>query len=256
MNVSPATALPTGVHRLGDRHVNFHLVQDGTDLTLVDAGLPGHRARLTAELDRLGRSVRDIRAVVVTHGHLDHLGPARWVAVEAGAEVWVHEADAPILRAPLRTARYWKPERPLAAYAVRRPAALAAPLHLARLGALGTRAVPEPRTFTGGERLDVPGRPQVVHTPGHTAGSSVVLLPDRSVAFTGDALVTGDSVGGRVGPCLICRAFTHDSAQALRSLRVMSALDAGTVLTGHGEPWTGGLAAAAAAELAVAAGLR
>ncbi|MER8184511.1 MBL fold metallo-hydrolase [Kitasatospora sp. NPDC094015] len=246
--------LPAGVLRLGDPLVNFYLVQEGTDLTLVDAGLPGHWRRLTTELARIGRSVHDIRAVLVTHGHLDHLGLARRLNREAGAEVWVHEADAPIVRAPLRTAQHWQPERSLARYALRRPAALRAPLHLARLGAATTRAVPDPRTFRGGERLDLPGRPLVVHAPGHTAGSSAVLLPEHGVAFTGDALVTADTVGGRSGPCLICRAFTQDSSLAQDSLRVLAGLDADTVLPGHGEPWTAGIAEAA--DLALAAGLR
>ncbi|MDT0465975.1 MBL fold metallo-hydrolase [Streptomyces gibsoniae] len=237
--------LPAGVVRLGDPLVNFYLLQEGTDLTLVDAGLPSHWGGLSDRLESLGRSVRDIRAVLVTHGHLDHFGIARRVSAEAGAQVWVHDEDAPILRAPRRTRRYWRPERSLARYAVRRPSALRAPLHLARSGALGTAAVPVLRSFRDGEVLDVPGRPQAVHTPGHTAGSTTFLLPGRAVAFTGDALVTDDSVTGRQGPCLLCRAFTQDSTAARESLRTLGTLDADLVLPGHGEPWTGGIAEAA-----------
>jgi glyoxylase-like metal-dependent hydrolase (beta-lactamase superfamily II) len=247
------SALPAGLHRLGDPPVNCHLVEEGRDLTLVDAGLSAHLPGLTALLARLGRRLTDIRAVLVTHGHPDHTGLAAHLAAH-GAEVWVHEADEPILCAPRRTGRHWKPERSLARYALRRPAALRAPLHLARSGALRVPPVTGARTFRGGEVLDVPGRPLVVHTPGHTAGSSTFLLPDRAVAFTGDALVTDDSVTGRTGPCLICRAFTADSAAALASVGRIGALDAGLLLTGHGEARHG--PAEDAAARALAAGLR
>ncbi len=233
------------VHRLGDRLVNFYLVEAGSDLVLVDAGLPAHWDGLRAAVHGLGRQLTDIAAVLVTHGHPDHTGLVERVRAASGAQVWVHESDAPILAAPRRLNRLWKPERSLLRYAVRRPSGLRAPLHLARNGALSVPAVQELNTFRTDRQLDVPGAPLAVHTPGHTGGSTTFLFPQASVAFTGDALVTDDSVGGRTGPCLICRAFTQDSRAALDSLDRMAEHDIRTVLPGHGDPWTDGLAAAA-----------
>ncbi|MFD7730624.1 MBL fold metallo-hydrolase [Kitasatospora phosalacinea] len=242
--------MSTQVVRLGDPHVSFYLLVDGTDLTLVDAGLPSHLPLLEAGLGLIGRSLDDLRAVLVTHGHLDHLGLAGPLAERTGAEVWVHAEDAPLLTDPLRGNAASPTEANLLRYALRRPSALRSPAHFVRRGMLRTRPVHSPRTFRGGEQLDVPGRPLAVHAPGHTPGSTVFLLPGGEAAFTGDALVTADSVGGRSGPCLVCRAFTRDSAQALRSLEVLAGLDAGTVHPGHGEPWSGGLADAARRALA------
>ncbi|MCC9307289.1 MBL fold metallo-hydrolase [Kitasatospora sp. RB6PN24] len=251
---SSATASVPTVHRLGDQLVNFYLVDAGPALVLVDAGLPAHWDRLLDTLRRIDRPITDIAAVLITHGHPDHVGLAERVRVAAGAEVWVHESDAPILAEPRRLTKVWKPERSLLGYAVRRPSALRPPLHLARSGALRTPAVRQLRTFSDDRQLDLPGAPLAVHTPGHTRGSTSYLFPGAATAFTGDALVTLDSVVGRVGPCVICRAFTQDSGAALASLEKIAGYEVGTVLPGHGDPWTSGLAAAA--REAVAGGIR
>ncbi|MEU7096529.1 MBL fold metallo-hydrolase [Kitasatospora aureofaciens] len=244
----------TTVHRLGDHLVNFYLVDTGPALLLVDAGLPAHWDGLRTALRDLGRPVTDIAAVLVTHGHPDHVGVAEQVRAASGAEIWVHESDAPILTEPRRLNKVWTPERSLLGYAVRRPNSLRAPLHLARGGALRIPPVRSLRTFTHDQQLDLPGAPLAIHTPGHTHGSTSYLFPDASVAFTGDALVTHDAVAGRVGPCVICRAFTQDSTTALASLEKIAEHDIATVLPGHGEPWTDGLARAA--RQAVAGGIR
>ncbi|WP_280717090.1 MBL fold metallo-hydrolase [Kitasatospora sp. MAP5-34] len=240
-------------HRLGDRLVNFYLVDTGSGLVLVDAGLPAHWNNLLDAVTRLGHRLTDIAAVLITHGHPDHTGLAERVRAASGAQVWVHESDAPILTAPRRLGKVWQPERSVLPYAIRRPGSLRAPLHLARSGALRVPPVREFHTFRGGEQLDLPGSPLALHTPGHTNGSTSFLFPGSSVAFTGDALVTHDSVGGRTGPCLICRAFTQDSRAALDSLDRLAEHDIRTVLPGHGDPWTDGLAAAA--RQAAAAGI-
>lgn len=150
---------PAGVHRLGDSTVNFYVLQDGTDLTVVDTGLPAHYAQLAALLAGIGRSVRDIRAVLLTHAHLDHVGLAERIRREAGATVWVHALDAPALAAPRQPASDARPEGGLVRYLLRRPAALAVPVHMARAGAFRTPAIGTASHLLAGTALDVPGRP-------------------------------------------------------------------------------------------------
>jgi glyoxylase-like metal-dependent hydrolase (beta-lactamase superfamily II) len=106
--------------------------------------------------------------------------------------------------------------------------------------------------FADGEVLDLPGRPRVVHAPGHTAGSAALLLTDRRVLLTGDVLATRNPLTGRAGPQIMPSGLNHDTAQAQRSLDVLDELPADVLLPGHGEPWTQG--AAQAAQLARAAG--
>jgi glyoxylase-like metal-dependent hydrolase (beta-lactamase superfamily II) len=71
-------------------------------------------------------------------------------------------------------------------------------------------------------------------------------LPDRGVLFTGDALCNYNPLRGTRGPQLMPRAFALDTRQALQSLDAIAAIDAGTMLFGHGEPWTDGPASAVA----------
>jgi glyoxylase-like metal-dependent hydrolase (beta-lactamase superfamily II) len=236
--------LTSDVHRLGDSTVNFYVLQDGTDLTLVDTGLPAHYPQLTALLAGIGRSVRDIRAVLLTHARLDHLGLAERIRRETAATVWVHERDAPALAAPLRPAAGARPEGHLSRYLLRRPSALAVPVHMARAGAFRTPAVGEASHLRGGAVLDVPGRPRVIEAPGHTPGSVAFHLPAQGTVFTGDALVTRDSLAGRTGPTIVCAAFTHDTTRALASLESLAPLDAGLVLPGHGDPYEHGISQA------------
>ncbi|MFK0173656.1 MBL fold metallo-hydrolase [Streptomyces sp. NPDC090306] len=230
-----------GVDRLGDDIVNFYLVEEPDGLVLVDAGLPAHLKQLRTHLAGSGRSLTDIRAVLLTHGHPDHTGLAHTLQ-QAGADIWVHQSDAAILRDGPRSAlRHAKPERSALPYLLRRPAAITTPLHLARTGAFTAPATPGVRVFGTGQRLnEVPGAPRPVLLPGHTPGSTGYLFPDRGLLFTGDALVTHDGLTGHTGPTLVCRGFTHDSHTALTSLDRIDELTGATLLLpGHGQPVTG-----------------
>ncbi|MFJ9034437.1 MBL fold metallo-hydrolase [Streptomyces sp. NPDC102274] len=240
-HLRPRRRVAPGVDRLGDDVVNFYLVEDPDGLVLIDAGLPAHLGQLREHLADSGRSPADIRAVLLTHGHPDHTGLARTLQ-QAGADIWVHQKDAAILRDGPRSAmRHARTERSMLPYLLRRPAAIATPLHLARKGAFTAPTVPGVRVFGADQRLDeVPGRPQAVVLPGHTPGSTGYLLPERGLLFTGDALVTHDGLTGHTGPTLVCRGFTHDSNAALTSLDRVDELTAATLLLpGHGQPITG-----------------
>src|SRR6185295_10519401 len=105
-------------------------------VAVVAARTPGHWRQLEAGLSSMGRSVADIRPVLVTHGHPDHFGLAERLRETVGAGVWVHALDAPILAQPRQIGRWWRPERGLLRYARHGPRVLRGPLHLLRHGAL------------------------------------------------------------------------------------------------------------------------
>jgi glyoxylase-like metal-dependent hydrolase (beta-lactamase superfamily II) len=228
-----------GVHRLGSSLVNFYLVEEDGRYTLVDAGLPGYFDQLPAQMAALGADLHDIEAVVLTHGHSDHIGIAERVRTEAQAKVHIHGADAQLARTASASsgagnvlADIW------------RPSALRFITHLTRNGGMKTPRVEDLSTFIEGATLDVPGRLQVVGTPGHSHGHCSLLLADRGVLFAGDALCTNNWLKGTTGPQLMPRAFNASPEQALASLDRLESLDAPTVLFGHGEPWTDGIASA------------
>ena len=85
-----------------------------------------------------------------------------------------------------------------------------------------------------------------VFTPGHSPGHVSFHLPEQGVLIAGDALCTYNVLTGKRGPRLLPKAFAHDSLQMLASLEALERVDAGTMLFGHGEPWTDGPAAAVA----------
>ena len=117
-------------------------------------------------------------------------------------------------------------------------------VHSIREGVMRIAPVAKIATFEDGDVLDVPGRPRVIHTPGHTRGECVLHLEQRDVLFSGDALVTLDIAPAHVGPSLLTPPFVLDLAQARASLERIEATGAKIMLPGHGEPWPHGVAEA------------
>lgn len=82
-----------GVYRLGAEYVNWFLINDGGSITVVDAGTPSQYQQLPGALARIGRSIDDVEAIVLTHAHGDHLGSSGRIADESRATVHVHDGD-------------------------------------------------------------------------------------------------------------------------------------------------------------------
>jgi glyoxylase-like metal-dependent hydrolase (beta-lactamase superfamily II) len=233
-----ATEVAPGVHRLGNEMVNFYVVEADGGLVLIDAGLPAFYDELESFLRSRGRTVAEIDALLLTHAHGDHIGIAERVRGE-GVTVRIHEADAEQARTGklhpreggmLRYFRYGATWRLLAMGM--------------RSGGLKRVKVAEVTPLAEGE-LDLPGRPQVIHTPGHSPGHVVFHFPRQGALIAGDALCTWNPLTGRMGPQIMPGAFSWSNAKALDALSRFEDLD-GALLVGHGNPWTAGIGAAVA----------
>jgi glyoxylase-like metal-dependent hydrolase (beta-lactamase superfamily II) len=225
--------LAPSLHRLGGSTVvNSYLVADATGVTLIDAGLPGYWSHLPDELAAMGRSIEDLRGVVLTHGDTDHVGFAERLRRERGVPVYVHQADAARARFEVKKpSSGWGP--------VKVGALLGFLWYSARNGALRIPPLSEVVPFDDGATLDLPGSPRVVHLPGHTPGSAAIHVPAVDALFVGDALTTRNVLTGETGPRIA--PFTLDPDGARSSWARLDGIDARWMLVGHGDPWDGGV---------------
>ena len=221
--------LADSLHRIGNDIVAVYLVESAEGVTIVDAGLPGHWRELLAELSSMGRSIDDVKGVILTHGDSDHIGFAERLRRDHGVPVFVHAADAARAQGGRKPANAKQPMKPgpllgFFGYALRK-------------GGLRTTWLTEVVELHGGETLELPGSPQIIGMPGHSAGSIAVYVPVADAVFVGDGLTTRHVLTGKTGPQPA--PFTDEPDQAMASLRAIVGTGARWVLPGHGAPWHG-----------------
>jgi glyoxylase-like metal-dependent hydrolase (beta-lactamase superfamily II) len=221
-----------GLHRIGSDTVNSYLVIDGDGVTIIDAGLPRYWRLLDSELARLGLTLDDVRALILTHGDTDHIGFAARLHRERGIPAYLHPADHARARLEVKKPnRGWGPVKagPLAGFL----------WYTVRQGGLRIPPAAGLQPAEDGQVLDVPGAPRIIHVPGHTPGSVAVHVPAVDALFIGDTMTTRNVLTGATGPKPA--PFTLEPGQAMASLARIGDVDATWVLPGHGPAWDGGV---------------
>ncbi|MFW0783437.1 MBL fold metallo-hydrolase [Gordonia sp. CPCC 206044] len=164
---------------------NIWLVGNDDEVVIIDAA---HSAQPI--LDAVGD--RTVKAIVLTHGHNDHVTVAPELSEATGAPIWLHPGDDML----------WNDTHPGVAH----------------------------ENLEDGQRIDVAGTTlQIINTPGHSPGSSVIHVPEAKVLFSGDTLFHG-------GPGATGRSFSSFPT-IIESIRdKIFTLDPETAVhTGHGE---------------------
>lgn len=202
-------------------------------VVLVDAGLDGPQARAAFEgaFADAGRRIEDLRTIVVTHGHSDHYGCARWLQERSGCDVLIHPADV-----------------------VAGPWAEAARSFLGPLGYTeamldglftgegGWPAFPERITpIEDGAVVDAGGTTLLLeHRPGHSLGHCWVTERASGAVFVGDYLLLSSPTNAGMEPDA---GQPNGRAPLLQrynaALAELAGRDAPALFPGHGPPVTG-----------------
>jgi glyoxylase-like metal-dependent hydrolase (beta-lactamase superfamily II) len=223
-----STEVVTGVHRVvlgqegGPFSVNAFLVEGDDGLTIVDTGIEGSADTIMAAAEELGYGPDRIAGIVVTHCHGDHTGSLAELVRRVGGPVYMHHEDRMLTCAG-------EGSRPMTP-----SPGIELPPGMPKGPSLVEPVDPAVVVEVGdGDRVPLAGGMRVFHTPGHTAGHALYLLPRA-----GGTLFIGDAASNvtRLGVSMVY----EDHTQASLDLERISQIDFDNALFSHGEPIVGG----------------
>lgn len=219
-----------GLYQVGKGYQAF-IIDGDEGVTLIDTGMPGKTDHILDGLAAIGRKVTDVRHVVITHAHVDHIGGLGVIASGSHAEVMCSPQDAP---------------------AVQGETEMTAPPVFERFSFLKvlTRLFPDAdpvnvdRLISAGDELQLSGDLTVLATPGHTPGHLSFLL-DRS----GGVMIVGDAASVNRKGMIVRGLFNAPTPQIDASIKAIATHDFAMAVFGHAAPIRSG-AANAFAEIA------
>jgi len=224
--------LSADIYQFDLRQANVFLIKGENGLTLIDTAVVGIRDKLETQLAKYGFHLEDVKRILVTHAHIDHVGGLREIQEATGAEVWAHRLEAPVVRGE-------------------EPVTLPNPADVGLADSLfgrfislfvGSKQPPAPvhRELDDGETLDevLPGL-RVIHLPGHSPGQIGFWLEPERLLIGGDVMM-------HLTPWLTrpLGAYTPDTLEAEQSILKVANLDVHTLGVGHGSALVGNAGAA------------
>ena len=207
-----------GVHIVAMGMANSFLIEGDDGLTLIDAGYPDKEAAVFEAIRGLGRSPDQLKHLILTHGHPDHIRSAARIVRETGARTYMHPLDIPVAESggpfrPLTPAP--GPLRRVLCKLLYHPDARQEPV-----------AINQP--LTDGKILPIAGGIEVIHTPGHCAGQVALLWRPGRMLFTGDVCMNIMGLGDPVG--------FESLKEGRASQRKLASLSFDAAGFGHGPP--------------------
>jgi glyoxylase-like metal-dependent hydrolase (beta-lactamase superfamily II) len=191
----------------------------GKGLTLIDTLFDADAGVILEEIRRIGRTVTDLRHIILTHAHRSHLGGLATLKRMSGATVYSHAWEADII-AGERTAQQvsWRPQDPLVTY------------HFQIGNNINISRHTPCRVDQMVNEGDQIGPLKVIHAPGHTPGHLAFWLSAPRILFCGDAVVTSPKFMAG------WPAFTLNERQHDATLQKLASYEAEILAFGHGEP--------------------
>lgn len=189
-----------------------YLIKDPDGLTLIDTGMSLAASRIVKQIEGAGHKITDVKRILLTHAHPDHVGGLPELKKLSGAQLVASKIEQPVVegkeKIPRRSKGFTLPETTL-------------------------EGTPVDRVVEDGDTIDeaLDGL-QVVFTPGHSPGHIAFWQPDKRILFCGDVLFNTPHLR------LPFAIVTVDMDENKRSIKRVAELDASIVCFGHGNPLT------------------
>jgi glyoxylase-like metal-dependent hydrolase (beta-lactamase superfamily II) len=203
--------------------LNPTLIWDDEMAILIDAGMPGGLQQIRAAMSKAGVPFNKLKAIILTHQDLDHIGGVPEILQEAEGriEVYAHELDKPYIEGTLPLLKT-DPSR------MSKEALESLPKEALALYENPPKAKVD-QTLTDNQKLPYCGSIRVIFTPGHTPGHISLYLKESKTLVAADAMI---SINGMLrGPV---QQTTLDMEIALHSLEKFLELDIESVICYHG----------------------
>ena len=216
--------------------VNVFLVALPDGFVLIDCGMETEPAfeTLRAEMAERGIAWREIRQIVLTHMHPDHMGLAARLLELTGAQLAMHQAEAEHLRLVIDGNRRipWLQEAYIQS-GVPQSLEIQMEQHFSTIRENFHPLYPG-RLFAGGEKLETAlGSFEIIWTSGHSPGHICLYSRERKLLFSGDQILEN------ITPNIAWHPGRDMLAEFLESLELLAALDIDVILPSHGEPFSG-----------------
>jgi glyoxylase-like metal-dependent hydrolase (beta-lactamase superfamily II) len=214
----PSTQIVPGLYVIPVGPVNTFLLDSPDGCTLIDSGLPGSTDKILDAIRALGKQPSDVRHILLTHAHPDHIGSFAALKKATGASVYMHHSDAPIAT----SGKGFRPMKPA-------PGLLTGIMfRLFVRFPPSVEAAPVDHLIEDGHELPFAGGISAVHVPGHCAGQLAFRWRrNGGVVFAADTCSNMMGLGWSLG--------YEDLEEGRRSLRKLSKLDFNIACFGHGK---------------------
>ena len=226
------TSVAGHIHHFEGPGSNWIVATEGRDFTLIDCGYPADLINVEESLSHLDLTWSNCAAILVTHAHVDHVGPIQLLSSTHEIPVLCSTEEADVLRGVVASQVTLDDVLALQGD----PLVSAWMHHAIEAGGLDKVAMEPTQVFRNLDRLDLPGNPQVILTPGHTPGHAAFSLNDGMAIATGDAWVTGHAISLDTGPQMLHEMFQGDTTAAALAFKHLQGFEAVAWLPGHGAP--------------------